>query len=298
MRTMISAALLAVFLGACGDHHTAPSAEPAAVTSNPAHHRYAVGLSSFPDDATAQAWVDKLKAVGVPAYIETVTQTGAPTVTELRGGPFDSSADASAAIAKIREAGIMAADEGAASAPTQAPVPASPVDAERQKQCEDVRTMAQLYGDELARGHDRKELLRQYGGTKDDIALINAVGQRMSDGATTVQQAMDAAYDDCMSAVSAPVLSGMVLEQSFDEKVHQRVRPNINWDGETSGLESVVSVRCSPTGTLLSAQIARSSGNADWDAAALQAVKRSDPMPLDTDGKTPAKFDVTMRPAG
>jgi colicin import membrane protein len=75
------------------------------------------------------------------------------------------------------------------------------------------------------------------------------------------------------------------------------VRPNISWGGETDGLETVISVRCSPTGTLLSAAVTRSSGNAAWDDAALRAVQRSDPMPRDIDGKTPASFKITMRPA-
>jgi len=77
------------------------------------------------------------------------------------------------------------------------------------------------------------------------------------------------------------------------------VRPNITWGGETAGLETVVSVRVSPsTGTLLSASIQRSSGNEQWDQAALRAVQRSDPMPLDTNGQAPGTFTITLRPAG
>lgn len=85
---------------------------------------------------------------------------------------------------------------------------------------------------------------------------------------------------------------------NYSGKVHQRVRPYIEWDGATSGLETVIAVHCAPSGTLLSATIQRSSGNAQWDAAALQAVQHSNPMPSDTDGHTPAKFEITLRPAG
>ncbi|MFP3558862.1 TonB family protein [Paraburkholderia sp. SIMBA_049] len=81
-------------------------------------------------------------------------------------------------------------------------------------------------------------------------------------------------------------------------KVQRRVRPNIVWSGDTAGLETVVSVRCSPTGTLLSATIVRSSGNSAWDDAALRAAQRSDPMPQDIDGKTPESFKIPLRPAG
>jgi colicin import membrane protein len=90
---------------------------------------------------------------------------------------------------------------------------------------------------------------------------------------------------------------GTATSPGYAEKVQRRVRPNIVWAGDTQGLETVISVRCAPTGTLLSATVQRSSGNAQWDDAALRAVQRSDPMPLDTDGRAPATFLITMRPA-
>ncbi|MFM0335381.1 cell envelope integrity protein TolA [Paraburkholderia fungorum] len=91
---------------------------------------------------------------------------------------------------------------------------------------------------------------------------------------------------------------GTAASAGYADKVRRAVRPNISWGGETEGLETVVSVRCSPTGTLLSATISHSSGNPAWDDAALRAVQRSDPMPQDVDGKTPASFKITLRPAG
>ncbi len=91
---------------------------------------------------------------------------------------------------------------------------------------------------------------------------------------------------------------GNAASPGYAEKVQRRVRPNIVWAGDTQGLETVVAVRCAPTGTLLSATITRGSGNSQWDDAALRAVQRSDPMPLDTNGKTPASFTITLRPAG
>ena len=91
---------------------------------------------------------------------------------------------------------------------------------------------------------------------------------------------------------------GTATSAGYAEKVQRRVRPNIVWAGETAGLETVVAVRCSPTGTLLSATIRRSSGNEQWDEAALRAVQRSDPMPVDTNGQAPSSFTITLRPAG
>jgi colicin import membrane protein len=91
---------------------------------------------------------------------------------------------------------------------------------------------------------------------------------------------------------------GTATSPGYAEKVQRRVRPNIVWTGDTQGLETVIAVRCSPTGTLLSAIIQRGSANGQWDDAALRAVQRSDPMPLDTDGRAPASFTITLRPAG
>ncbi|CAE6809072.1 hypothetical protein R70006_05675 [Paraburkholderia domus] len=91
---------------------------------------------------------------------------------------------------------------------------------------------------------------------------------------------------------------GTATSPGYADKVRRVVRPNISWGGETEGLETVISVRCSPTGTLLDAQISRSSGNSAWDDAALRAVQRSNPMPQDIDGKTPTSFKITLRPAG
>ena len=91
---------------------------------------------------------------------------------------------------------------------------------------------------------------------------------------------------------------GTAASPGYADKVKRRVRPNIVWAGETEGLETVIAVHCSPTGTLLSATVTRGSGNAQWDDAALRAVQRSDPMPLDDNGRAPASFTITIRPAG
>ncbi len=94
------------------------------------------------------------------------------------------------------------------------------------------------------------------------------------------------------------VAPGMASAGDYATQVQRRIRPNIVWAGPTLDLETVISVRCAPTGTLLSATISRSSGNATWDMAALRAMQRSDPMPLDTDGRAPSAFSITLRPAG
>ncbi|APR37931.1 SPOR domain-containing protein [Paraburkholderia sp. SOS3] len=84
---------------------TAALAESGTPTSPPGN-RFAVQLGSFSDDASARSWASKLKAAGVPAYLEKRKQADGSMRTLLRAGPFADRAAASAAIAKVREAGL------------------------------------------------------------------------------------------------------------------------------------------------------------------------------------------------
>lgn len=70
--------------------------------------RFAVQLGVFASDADAHRWVTKLKAVGVPAYVERHRQADGSMRTLLRAGPFSDRKAAVAAIAKVRGAGLMA----------------------------------------------------------------------------------------------------------------------------------------------------------------------------------------------
>jgi DedD protein len=95
---------------------SAPTLTPAPSAANadsgtpatPAGARFAVQLGMFADDASARQWERKLKAAGVPAYIERRKQADGSTRALLRAGPFPDRAAASAAIAKVREAGLTA----------------------------------------------------------------------------------------------------------------------------------------------------------------------------------------------
>ncbi|CAH2928807.1 MAG: Septum-associated cell division protein DedD [uncultured Paraburkholderia sp.] len=94
----------------------APSADKTSVAASadansgtpasPPGSRFAVQLGAFANEANARNWASKLKAAGVPAYIEHRKQADGTTLTLLRAGPFVDRAAASAAIAKVRGAGL------------------------------------------------------------------------------------------------------------------------------------------------------------------------------------------------
>ncbi|WP_153102259.1 SPOR domain-containing protein [Paraburkholderia hayleyella] len=83
----------------------APQNDPGTPASPPGS-RFAVQLGIFSDEVRAREWAAKLKAAGVPAYIERRKQADGTMRTLLRAGPFADRAAASAVIAKVRSAGL------------------------------------------------------------------------------------------------------------------------------------------------------------------------------------------------
>ncbi|CAB3801853.1 hypothetical protein LMG28614_05509 [Paraburkholderia ultramafica] len=138
-------------------------------------------------------------------------------------------------------------------------------------------------------------------GSWDPYVLVSPEGKEikvLGEFGDDEPRAEMAALQSVEGKSAAPTPAADAASSGYSEKVLRRVRPNIVWAGEIQGLETVLAVHCAPTGTLLSLTITRGSGDSKWDAAALRAVQRSDPMPLDSNGKTPASFTITLRPAG
>ncbi|MCY1509990.1 protein TolA [compost metagenome] len=99
------------------------------------------------------------------------------------------------------------------------------------------------------------------------------------------------------STAGAGAGGGGKASPGYPDRVRRRVKPNIVFTDDIDGNPTaVVSVRLAPDGTLMSARLAKSSGNSAWDNAVLRAVERSDPLPRDEDGKAPASFTITFRP--
>ncbi|MDR9414572.1 MAG: cell envelope integrity protein TolA, partial [Spiribacter sp.] len=68
---------------------------------------------------------------------------------------------------------------------------------------------------------------------------------------------------------------------TYDAAIRQKI--NRAWSrppGIPEGLSAVVAVRLGPGGTVLSAEVVESSGNAAFDRSAERAVLRADPLPM------------------
>ncbi|WP_306715057.1 cell envelope integrity protein TolA [Burkholderia dolosa] len=90
---------------------------------------------------------------------------------------------------------------------------------------------------------------------------------------------------------------GNAASPGYPDKVRRRVKPNIVWGGERAGLTTVVAIRCTPSGDVLSVSIRRSSGNSGWDQAVVNAIQASVPLPPDSNGRTPSDITITFKAA-
>ncbi|WP_157043379.1 cell envelope integrity protein TolA, partial [Burkholderia mallei] len=91
--------------------------------------------------------------------------------------------------------------------------------------------------------------------------------------------------------------SASAASPGYADKVRRRVKPNIVWAGERDSLVTVVAIRCTPSGDVLSTSIRRSSGNSGWDQAVISAIQASVPLPPDTNGRTPSEITITFKAA-
>ncbi|MGF6408636.1 cell envelope integrity protein TolA [Paraburkholderia sp. MM5482-R1] len=141
-------------------------------------------------------------------------------------------------------------------------------------------------------------------------AVRTLVGKAGEKAAQKADSSADRQHEERLAALlalAADVSSGNDLKPDtvataspgYADRVRRRVRPNVVAPTDINGnLSSVIAVRCAPDGSLLSATMQRSSGNLEWDIAALSAVEKSNPMPRDVNGSTPSSFLITFRPKG
>lgn len=80
-------------------------------------------------------------------------------------------------------------------------------------------------------------------------------------------------------------------------RVRARIKPNVLFTDDIAGNpKAEVEVTTAPDGTIMSRRLAKSSGNPDWDKAALAAIDRTGTLPRDVDGRVPSPMIVELRP--
>ncbi|WP_246792935.1 energy transducer TonB [Burkholderia perseverans] len=134
----------------------------------------------------------------------------------------------------------------------------------------------------------------------------DAIARLHADDATAAPAAPSSSSPSASSsssAVPAPGTPGAAAASpepdaatpAYLERVQRRIVPRIAWHGVAGRYAAELEIRSAADGTLQSAAIVKSSGNADWDDAVLRAVRAASPLPPDTGGGTPAAFRLTIR---
>ncbi|MES2412319.1 MAG: cell envelope integrity protein TolA [Pseudomonadota bacterium] len=83
---------------------------------------------------------------------------------------------------------------------------------------------------------------------------------------------------------------------SYGAKVSAVVKPNIVFTDDAAGNPvAEIEVTSSPSGTIISQRLVKSSGNPAWDDAVQKALVRTRIMPKDVDGRVPSPMILSMR---
>lgn len=86
--------------------------------------------------------------------------------------------------------------------------------------------------------------------------------------------------------------------QQYGGILREHVRAQLKFDTTSlpPTLETVVEIRATASGTVLSRRIVKASGNEAWDNAVLRAIDAASPLPRDKNGTTPGSIEIVFRP--
>lgn len=85
--------------------------------------------------------------------------------------------------------------------------------------------------------------------------------------------------------------------QTYAERVRAAIKPNIHIAEHPPGnIVAEVEIQTDPTGLITSSRLTSPSGHAGWDEAVLNAVTKTQRLPLDVDGRVPDRLVVSFVP--
>jgi colicin import membrane protein len=91
--------------------------------------------------------------------------------------------------------------------------------------------------------------------------------------------------------------SNVAPSSDYGAKLRAAIRPNIlSFKDLSPGLAAEYLVQTDTTALIVSAKLAKSSGNAYWDDVALKAILKTERLPKDIDGRTPSSIMLILRP--
>ena len=119
---------------------------------------------------------------------------------------------------------------------------------------------------------------------KDKLAQAEVVKQRQE----ALNRMMGLAGSNGSAKDSGSALKSSGPSASYGGRLRAAIRPNVVYTEEIIGNPvATVEVRVTLDGTVISQRLVQSSGNKNWDDAAVNAIIRTRVMPRDIDGRIP-----------
>jgi len=86
---------------------------------------------------------------------------------------------------------------------------------------------------------------------------------------------------------------------SYAGKIRSAIRPNVTYpdvDTVAGNPAAEFDIKLAPDGTIVGIKLVRRSGVNGWDEAAERALRKTDKLPRDVDGRVPPEMRITLRP--
>lgn len=84
------------------------------------------------------------------------------------------------------------------------------------------------------------------------------------------------------------------LDSSYLIKVHKRIAPNFIFVDVPPKNPAIIAMQVDNDGKIVDPKVTSSSGNTEWDEAALRALKRTVVLPRNEDGKFPSAVSLSF----
>lgn len=131
-----------------------------------------------------------------------------------------------------------------------------------------------------------------------EAAQLEKTAKSREDNLKRLQKQLGEGSDAPAPAPGATPGAGAAAQSSgpsagYAGRLRAYLKPKLVYTGRNIGSSpAVVRVRVAPDGTILARELIKSSGQADWDQAVLDAIDRAGVLPRDTDSRVPPVIDI------
>jgi colicin import membrane protein len=138
-----------------------------------------------------------------------------------------------------------------------------------------------------------KELERERAQKEDERLEAILAAQREA----TLKRSVSMAQGSTVSTTPGTATVSSGPSANYPGRIKAHIKRNIVLTETIAGNPvAEIEIRLAPDGYIIGMKIARPSGSAEWDAAALRAIERTERLPADTDGRVPPMMVLSLRP--